>query len=100
MTYELQPNRMQASFYGKAILTVYNGYRTLRSYDTPVAAINQNGKFIRLWQGYSATTMLHINAFRAQYNLKPIGKAEWERLQIEPSEELWNRLQEFNNQTK
>lgn len=97
MRFELIPNNGRKSFYGKAITTVYNGFQTLYSYNTPVASIDHENRFIRLWNGYSTTTMNHINAFRNLYNLPSINKSEWLALPIETSQELWNRIQEFNH---
>ena len=44
---------------------------------TDVARIDAQGRFIRLWNGYSVTTMNHINSFRIMYGLEPISKQEW-----------------------
>ena len=61
--YDLPATR-QKSFYGKArIIEDVNGEIFLRSYDTLVAYINKAGEFIRLWDGYSVTTMNHVNDF-------------------------------------
>lgn len=49
--------RDRKSFYGKARVVEDRGIKTLYSYNTAVCKINRNGKFIRLWAGYSATTM-------------------------------------------
>lgn len=49
------------SFYGKANIIEENGEVILQSYDTFVCMINKRGAFVRLWGGYSATTMRHIN---------------------------------------
>lgn len=53
----------------------------LKSYYTEVAEI-RNGEFIRLWDGYSVTTMKHIDAFRKYYGLKTIGKREWIEMEV------------------
>lgn len=59
-TFELQPIDGRKSFYNKAKVTeLDNGDIELTSYTTIVARIH-NGKFERLWNGYSATTMRHI----------------------------------------
>ena len=55
----------------------------LVSYETPVARIASDGSFHRLWSGYSATTMHHINEFREAYNLPRITKAQWEKMEVE-----------------
>ena len=70
------------SFYGKAILIDdEKGTRTLESYNTPVCKLVSDGAFIKLWDGYSATTMRHVNGFRAHCRLPQINKAAWDRLE-------------------
>lgn len=83
--YELKPIA-QKSFYGKATVTENaSGAALLRSYDTDVCGI-VSGRFVRYWGGYSATTMKHINAFRAAYGLNTITKKEWDALPVAPFE--------------
>lgn len=54
----------------------------LVSYDTPVCAI-RGGEFARLWSGYSATTMRHVNMFRAEHCMPSMTKAQWEKMEME-----------------
>ena len=62
--YYLEPKGAQKSFGGKAIVEEYeNGDRILLSYLTPVLKQTKDGKLIRLWGGYSATTGKHDKAF-------------------------------------
>ena len=62
--YYLKPKGTQKSFGGKAIVKEYeNGDRVLFSYLTPVLKQTKDGKLIRLWEGYSATTGRHVKAF-------------------------------------
>ena len=77
MKYEVIPHNGRKSFYGKAIVTEYNGNKVLTSYSTDVAMIDREGRFTKLWGGYSATTMNHINSFRIMNGLKALGKKEW-----------------------
>ena len=80
-TFELQPIDGRKSFYNKAKVTeLDNGDIELTSYTTIVARIH-NGKFERLWDGYSATTMRHINAFLYVYGIQGGGKVWWENLE-------------------
>lgn len=58
-----------------SIRTDGSGY-ILTSYYTDVARI-ENGVFSALWEGYSATTMKHINLFRQLYGLPRINKRQW-----------------------
>jgi hypothetical protein len=55
----------------------------LVSYETQVARIASDGSFHRLWSGYSATTMRHVNEFRERYNLPKITKSQWEKMEVE-----------------
>lgn len=80
--FELRPINGRKSFYGKAeAIEKDNGDIELRSYSTIVARI-RNGKFERLWSGYSATTMNHINSFIDTYGIDGGGKAWWDSLEV------------------
>lgn len=84
--YELKPIHDRAkSFYGKAFVIVedFNGVeiKALKSYDTIVCEI-YGGDFRRLWNGYSATTMRHVNEFAAQNGINDGGKAWWDSLEV------------------
>lgn len=73
------------SFYNKAMVFEHKGNYLLKSYDTFVCAII-NGKVIKLWDGYSMTTMRHINDFVAQFsNNANGGKAWWDSLKVAPN---------------
>lgn len=78
-TFDLIPNDGRKSFYGKAKVIENGGNITLRSYNTDVCRI-VNGKFEKLWNGYSATTMRHINAFVDAYGINGGGKKWWDNL--------------------
>lgn len=58
-----------------AIIPTETGY-ILKSYYTNVCEI-RNGKFIKLWQGYSNTTLKHINAFCSYFRMPFFSKREW-----------------------
>ena len=78
----LVPVNSRKSFYGKAVaIEEDNGEIKLKSYNTIVAKI-VNGKFYRLWNGYSMTTMNHINAFISFYGIEGGGKAWWDSLKV------------------
>ena len=80
--FELKPINGRKSFYGKAkAIECDNGDIELKSYETIVARI-RNGKFERLWSGYSATTMNHINSFIDTYGISGGGKAWWDSLEV------------------
>lgn len=62
--YYLMPNDSHKSFYGKAIVIEYdNGEKELISYTTKVMKQTKTGEYIRLWDGWTATTGMHIKAF-------------------------------------
>lgn len=81
--FELKPTNNRKSFYGKAhVIEQENGDVELVSYTTTVARI-RNGNFQRLWDGYSATTMNHINSFIDTFGISGGGKAWWMGLAVE-----------------
>ena len=62
--YELIPNDGRKSFYGKAVVEVADdGSETLYSYGTPIIKKTAAGELVKLWSGWSATTVRHIKAF-------------------------------------
>lgn len=77
--YELKPTagQKQRSFYGKAaIIIADDGSETLLSYNTPIIKKYSDGNFIRLYDGYTATTGRHIRAFCG------MNKAEFMRIPL------------------
>lgn len=82
--YELERFCDRQSFYGKAsILTSGKGMNYLKSYDTIVCYTDTKGRFHRTWDGYSSTSMRHINAFCKAMNINGGGKKWWEELKVE-----------------
>lgn len=72
------------SFYGKAkVIEKDNGEKVLLSYNTEVCKIGSNGEFVRLWDGYSVTTMRHINSFLSFFGIPGGGKAWWNSQPVE-----------------
>ena len=87
---ELKPMDGKKSFYGKAqVVKEWSGAYTLKSYDTSVAYIDDDGKFHRLWSGYSATTMRHVNAFLAAFGIDGGGKSWWDKQPIDRDGGYW-----------
>lgn len=81
--FELTPNDNRKSFYQKAkVLEKEDGRKFLMSYGVPVCYLDKNNQFVRLWEGYSATTMRHINAFLSLYSIDGGGKAWWDKQEI------------------
>ena len=76
----LTPIDSHKSFYGKAyVLVDDSGNETLYSYGTPVMRREPNGKHVRLWDDYSATTMRHIISFCGF----SISKRDWLKMKVE-----------------
>lgn len=70
--YELRPVDGKKSFYGKALVYLdADGSETLYSYGTRILTRWPDGTLEKLWDGWTATTGRHINAFcglnKAQY---------------------------------
>lgn len=91
MTNELKPfHTNQKSFYGKAKVTVsYNGdgmCLVLESYDTQVliAKIAKGGMpyVRRLWDGYSATTLRHVNELLMQLDFPKLSARAWRAMEV------------------
>ncbi len=78
----LQPINNQKSFYGKAyVIHRDDGIIELMSYKTIVGFIDGE-KFYRTWDGYSLTTMNHVNSFLDKFGLQGGNKAWWNSLPI------------------
>ena len=77
----LNPVDSRKYFYNKCYVVKDNNNMICYSYNTPVARFD--GKFHRLWSGYSATTMRHVNSFAAYCGLHESGKKWWDSLPIE-----------------
>ena len=74
---------LHKSFYGKAwVLEDECGNKLLKSYDTIVCSIDPDGGFTRLWDGFSATTMKHVNEFNSQFGDGSRGKAWWSSCEV------------------
>ena len=71
----------QKVFYKKAALIENKGRVFLQSYNTIVACIDK-GKLLKLWDGYSATTARHIDAFCYSFDVKSVSKKEWENMPL------------------
>lgn len=79
----LAPYGTQKDFYGKAVVDFTDKGQVLYSYNTAVAMFDTKGKFHRLWDGYSATTQKHVNAFRQHAHHTALTKKEWLSLAVE-----------------
>lgn len=85
--YELTPGGYDCvkSFYGKAKVIEKDGETLLQSYDTIICKIDKSSEFVRMWSGYSVTTMRHINAFIEMFGISGGGKKWWDALPVEES---------------
>lgn len=74
----------QKSMHGKALEILTSMGYELISYATKVARIEvDNGKrLVRLWDGYSATTMRHVNAWLQWHGMNPITKKQWMKMEV------------------
>lgn len=72
-------------FGGRAIIKITdNGNLILQSYYTDVCMYDiKADKFTKLWNGFSVTTLKHINIFRRFLALNTISKREWIELTME-----------------
>lgn len=81
-TFYLAPNDGRKSFYGKAVVIERDGEKLLQSYNTIVCKVDSCGNFKRLWNGWSATTQRHVNAFVDYYGLPQYGgKSAWKKME-------------------
>ena len=63
-------------FGNRAVIIPTKNGSILKSYYTEVCKI-ENGEFIKLWAGFSVTTLKHINAYRKHYGLEQLSKRAW-----------------------
>lgn len=95
MDYEMHELRPlctnQKTFCGKACVTVVkydNGgaLYMLRSYDTTVVAVDispDGTPFVKkLWNGYSATTLRHVNELLMQLNFPKLSARAWRAMEV------------------
>ena len=79
------------SFYGKAKIIECKDGRYLQSYDTLVCFLSYGGTFKKLWDGYSATTMRHINSFMLFVGWSECGgKKWWDSLEVNKKYDRFN----------
>lgn len=90
-SYDLTPlHTNQKSFYGKARVYAFeycgDNYYTLHSYDTAVVSVYVGPGNItymkRLWGGYSATTMRHVNEFLMQEGFPKLSARAWRAMEV------------------
>lgn len=90
-SYDLLPlHTSQKSFYGKARVHVFehgrDNYHTLLSYGTAVVSVyvgDDNIPYIkRLWDGYSATTLRHVNELLMQQGFPKLSARAWRSMEV------------------
>lgn len=72
-------------FGGRAIIKIdHDGSLILQSYYTDVCRYNpKTDIFEKTWNGFSVTTLKHINIFRQFLGFKAISKREWIEMSLE-----------------
>ena len=73
----LFPVDSHKSFYNKCYVEEQGDAKALYSYNTCVAYFFPGVGIRRVWDGWSATTQRHINAFAAYCGINASGKAWW-----------------------
>lgn len=76
---------VQNSYYGKAKEIEYENWYFLKSYQEIVCAITPIGNFIRFWDGYSVTTLNHVNDFRENHGMEKLNKKDWKSIEVNKS---------------
>lgn len=91
------PATRQKSYYGKAKIICTEKARYLLSYETIVCGLTYGGSFMRLWDGWSATTAKHINDF-LKFTRFGLGltKKEWFALDYYPETGVVYPYDRFN----
>ena len=71
-------------FGGRALIIPNGNKLILRSYYTDVCEFDlKTEKFTKTWNGFSVTTLKHINIFRRFLALNELSKREWIELSVE-----------------
>ena len=70
-------------FGNRALIIPVDGALILKSYYTEVARYDmKTDEFSRLWNGFSVTTLKHINIFREFLGLETINKRAWIEMEV------------------
>lgn len=89
-TVDLVPADGRKSFYGKArVLLEDDGTKVLFSYGTAVCKLSSAGDVSRLWEGWSATTGRHVQAFLSTFAHIEISKGLKKYYSELPLESAW-----------
>jgi len=67
--------QLQGSAYAQ-VVKIGDGMYDLFSYGTHVATVS-GGQFFKLWDGYTFTTLVHINKFREWLGFKKLTGRQW-----------------------
>lgn len=71
-----------SSFNNRASISKKGNVYTLTSYKTKVLSFDtETGEIKKLWNGYSVTTLKHINLFLQYFNIPGLNKREWIELE-------------------
>ena len=63
--------------------TIKDYMAVLTSYYTDVLAIDRDGRVYKLWEGFSVTTLNHINTFLKMFDHATLSKHEWVMMETE-----------------
>lgn len=67
----------------RAIVIETPDKKYLQSYDTLILETDKvTGETVKLWDGYSVTTMKHINQYLPSVGIRTMGKADWTRQEV------------------
>lgn len=67
----------------EALVVEYGTSSELYSYGTHVATITNSGEFVKNWNGYTRTTMTHVNKFRECNGMDKLTGKQWRELPTE-----------------
>ena len=91
--FEIFPVDGRKSFYGKCRVIETEQVLYLRSYDILVCYWDKKRKvFNKLWDGYSLTTMRHVNSFMRYLGLSLGGKKLWDSMECDTNYTLSDLL--------
>jgi len=71
-----------APWQGSLYKVVKNGYSFCISYKIPIAMKTPKGEFVRLWYGYSKTSMGHLSSWCIDEKLPIVNGKKWDALVI------------------
>ena len=80
---KLMPSNGRKSFNGKATVLKGDGLYFLKSYNTIVCSVDEDGKVTKYFQPTTKTTTCHLKSFLEQF--ADIDNAQYKKLEIDPN---------------